>query len=170
MELDADPNSVCQTEDRVNRRLVPGLARTVGLATFGGLRSGLVQESDDTRDDCRLGGETASRTVNAAEESKVVDSNTAPVVGNINEEPPGLHVRDAWSLHNRGRSVASMDGWSIHSREGRDWQLGGPPRVSGTVKGQFSGATQVAQLLTRAYTSGLAAASWPDAGYCSRGS
>jgi len=163
-----DPNTAGQSGNARTRRSLLRITGGVGMTALAG--SALAQDGTRAqRDDdeqatgtCRPRGADASIpawSVDAAAQIEQTDANTVPVIEEINEVAPGLHVWDTWPLRNRDGSVACIDGWSVqfaltapdevlpgkrhdiaeirffYSRDGQDWRLGGPVFVPGTAKG-----------------------------------
>jgi levansucrase len=105
------------------------------------------------------GDATAEWAVDAAERIERTDANTAPVMDSIDEVAPNLHIWDSWPLRNRDGSVACVNGWTVlfsltsadallpgkrhdvaeiryfYSKDGRNWELGGPVFIPGRPKG-----------------------------------
>lgn len=154
-----NPDSGTETTER---RTVLKLLGSAGAAGLAGCQTALGQEDEDAND-CHLdagdSGPTATWAIDAAEQIELNESNTVPVVDEVNEAAPALHVWDTWPLRTRDGSVACVDGWLIqfaltspdevlpgkrhdiaeiryfYGREGYDWQLGGPVFVPGSAKG-----------------------------------
>jgi len=163
MAFDQSAESKRSITDKTTRRTVLKLTGATGLFGFGGAQTTLAQRDGEPLNDCRLSEDeadpTATWTVDAASQIELTDSNTVPVVTDLNEAAPGLHVWDTWPLRNRDGSVACLDGWLIqfaltapdevlpgkrhdiaeiryfYSREGYDWRLGGPVFVPESAKG-----------------------------------
>jgi levansucrase len=159
--------------DRVDRRTVLGALGGAGVTGLVGLPNALARtdsgsgDSDPTAEgdgtvECAQDvsfGSTAEWTVDAAEQIERTDANTAPVIGDLEEVAPNLHVWDSWPLRNRDGSVACVDGWTVlfsltsadallpgkrhdvaeiryfYSKDGQDWQLGGNVFVPGRPEG-----------------------------------
>jgi len=139
------------------------VAGATGLVALGSTSVVGGQDGNGASNDCYLDdGESASTaawTRDAASQIALTDSYTVPVVRDVNEAAPGLHVWDTWPLRDRSGSVACVKGWLIqfaltspdevlpgkrhdiaeiryfYSRGGYDWQLGGPVFVPGSAKG-----------------------------------
>jgi levansucrase len=167
-----DQNEDDSKTRRLDRRTLLGAVGGAGVTALAGLPSVLAQS--DSRTDRSHATEkgttgecasdvswesTATWTVDAAREIERTDDNTAPVIDDLNEVAPNLHVWDSWPLRNRDGSVACVNGYSIlfsltsadgllpgkrhdvaeiryfYSQDGQDWELGGPVFIPGRPKG-----------------------------------
>jgi levansucrase len=156
---------------RIDRRTLLGAVGGAGATALVGLPGVLAQPesgSDESgsgkteSDECEADESwesTAEWTVDAARQIERTEANTAPVVGDLDEVAPNLHVWDSWPLRNRDGSVACIDGYSVlfsltsadallpgkrhdvaeiryfYSKDGQDWRLGGPVFIPGRPKG-----------------------------------